>query len=126
MDRTAEILHRFEASWSETELHYKDLLDNYPGWERTRPVLKFIEELRAAGWGKYFRLGTSIHRLIISRSVNFGLRADQKYVMIEAYDNQFEVTLRDGYKSYRKYRVDNLYDERVMKLLETLKGTLVD
>jgi hypothetical protein len=64
--------------------------------------------------------------LILSRSVDFGLRKDQKYLKIETIDaNDFEVILRDGGKVYREYR-NNLNDYRLTNLLQTLKHTLVD
>jgi hypothetical protein len=47
--------------------------------------------------------------------------------MIEAINkNDFEVTLRDGGRIYRQYRINDLTDERLGKLLKTLKHTLVD
>ncbi|MEX6690081.1 hypothetical protein QTN47_21410 [Danxiaibacter flavus] len=64
--------------------------------------------------------------LVISRSVNHTLRADQKYIKIDAYESKFEVTFRDGDKVYRKYIVNNLDDILVTRLLRTLKDTLVD
>jgi hypothetical protein len=65
--------------------------------------------------------------LILSRSVDFGLRKDQKYLKIETIDaNDFEVILRDGGKVYREYRINNLNDYRLTNLLQTLKHTLVD
>ncbi len=54
-------------------------------------------------------------------------RPDQKHIRIEVYDhNVFEVTLRDGNKAYREYRLTSLKDPRLSKLLQTLKDTLVD
>ncbi|MCA6385324.1 MAG: hypothetical protein IM620_17755, partial [Cytophagales bacterium] len=45
----------------------------------------------------------------------------------EAIDtDDFEVTLRDGEKLYRQYRIKNFEDVRLTKLLRTLKDTLVD
>lgn len=64
--------------------------------------------------------------LIISRSVNQGLRPDQKFIKIDTCDSKFEVTFRDGDKVYRQYMVDTLDDTRVTKLLRALKGTLID
>ena len=68
-----------------------------------------------------------MHALMISRSVNHGLRTDQKYIRIEAVgQDDFEVSLRDGNKTYRQYRIKDLKDIRVTKLLQTLKSTLID
>jgi hypothetical protein len=125
-NRTEEILSRFDESWTETEHRFDELINKHCGFDRLKLVRQFISHLRQKGHDKYFRLGTSMHTLIISRSVNFGLRTDQKHIKIEAFDNKFEVIFRDGEKVYREYMVDNLNDTRVTKLLQTLKDTLVD
>ena len=126
-DRTIEILNRFYTSWAETKTRFDDLITKYKGWERLIPVREFIDDLEQAGGKELFRLGTSIHMLIISRSVDHGLRPDQKFIKIDAIkSNDFEVTMRDGEKLYRQYRVNHLNDARVTGLLRTLKSTLVD
>ena len=125
-EKTKEIVKRFNHSWTETEMFYDDLITNYPGFERLKPIRQFIETLKQNGEDKCFRLGTSVHILVISRSVNHGLRLDQKHIKIDAFDTKFEVTFRDGDKVYRQYMVDSLDDLRVTKLLRTLKDTLID
>lgn len=125
-DRTGAILNQFTDSWRETERFFNDLTNNYAGLQRLNSLRIFIDELKQKGEDRFFRLGNSMDRLLISRSVNHGLRRDQKYIMIEAYDEKFEVTLRNGDKTYRQYMVENLGDERVSKLLKTLKDTLID
>lgn len=125
-ERTTEILRRFKNSWTETEQRIDDLIDNHSGFERLKPIQQFIMTLKQNGEDKFFRLGTSVHILIISRSVNHGLRLDQKHIKIDAFDNKFEVTFRDGNKVYRQYMVDSLGDNRVTKLLQTLKDILID
>ena len=125
-ERTTEILKRFNNSWTETEKFYDNLINNYSGFERLKPVKKFIETLQQNGEDKFFRLGTSVHILVISRSVDHGLRRDQKHIKIDAYDNKFEVTLRDGHRTYRQFFVESLGDISVAKLLRTLKDTLID
>lgn len=125
-ERTKEIVKRFKHSWSETEVFYNDLITNYPGFECLNPIRQFIETLKQNGEDKYFRLGTSVHILVISRSVNHGLRLDQKHIKIDAFDSKFEVTLHDGNQVYRQYVVENLSDNRVAKLLRTLKDTVID
>jgi hypothetical protein len=124
--RTKEIVKRFSDSWTETEKFYDDLIGNYLGFERLKPIRQFIVTLKQNGEDKFFRLGTSIHILVISRSVNRELRLDQKRIKIDAFDNKFEVTLRDGEKVYREYMVDSLDDIRITKLLRTLKDVLID
>ena len=124
--REKEILSRFEVSWTETETYFDELIANYPGFDRLKAVRKFITDLRNKGEHKFFRLGTSIHVLLISRSVNGGLRSDQKRIKINALDDRFNVLLADGNQVYREYIVEELDDTRVIRLLETLKDTLVD
>lgn len=125
-ERTTEIIKRFKNSWTETEQFLDDLIDKQSGFERLKPIRQFITTLKHNGEDKFFRLGTSLHILVISRSVNHGLRLDQKHIKIDAFDTKFEVTLSDGNKVYRQYTVDSLDDNRVSKLLQTLKDTLID
>jgi hypothetical protein len=125
-ETTAEILRRFQESWELTEERFANLIDLNPGFERLIPVYLFIQKLKDAGNNQFFRLGTSMHELIISRSVNHGLRDDQKSIRIEAFDDSFEVTLKDGNKMYRQYKIEELGDPRLTGLLETLKSTLID
>jgi hypothetical protein len=125
--RTDEIIKRFNDSWTETELFYDDLIKNHPGFEKLIPLRQFISDLKDKKEFNNFRLGTSVHTLVISRSVDHGLRLDQKHIKIETIDtDDFEVTLRDGEKAYRQYRIQNFEDVRLTKLLRTLKDTLVD
>lgn len=124
--RTDAILSQFAKSWFETELFLGNLFNNYPGFHRLQPIIQFIAALKEKGEQNYFRLGTSMHDLMISRSVVNGLRRDQKYIIIKTYDDKFEVRLRDGYKTYREYMVDDLSDERLTKLIDTLRRTVVD
>jgi hypothetical protein len=123
--RTDVILNQFADSWNETEDFFRNLVDDYD-WRRKEPVLKFIEDRRKSGDDKFFRIGTSVDGLIISRSINLGLRIDQKFIRIDTYDNKFNVILRDGEKVYREYLLDDLNDPKLIGLLNTLKHTLVD
>jgi len=124
-NRTKEITSRFEKSWNETENIFDMLLEN--GFERLVPVREFINELKRKGENKNFRVGTSMYRLIFSRSVELGLRDDQKQLMIDTLDkNDYQIIFRDGFKKYREYRINDLNDIKLTKLLENLKGTLVD
>jgi hypothetical protein len=124
-NRTEVILSQFANSWTETENHFRYLLENHD-FKRLKPILLFIEGLKSNGENKFFRIGSSVDGLLISRSVNHGLRRDQKFIRIEAYDNKFGVVLRDGDKTYREYMLDELNDPRLINLLNTLKDTLVD
>jgi hypothetical protein len=124
-ERTLEILKRFAASWDETKAFYDDLIAQ--GWDQLNALKEFINTLEQSGGRQFYRLGTSIYILIISRSVDKGLRPDQKSIRIDTLAaDDFEVTLHDADKIYRQYRVKNLRDPRVEKLLKTLKTVLID
>lgn len=125
-ERTEEILKRFSDSWDKTEMFYDNLIANYAGFERLQPVRAFIATLRQNDGEKHYRLGTSVHVLLISRSVNHGLRLDQKHIKIDAFEGKFEVTLRDGTMVYRRYVVDSLNDLNVTKLLRTLQDVIIN
>jgi len=125
--RTTEILRLFHSSWEETENFYDDLISNYPGCERLKPLRSFITKLKETGENNFFRIGTSMHALMISRSLQFRLRDDQKYIRIEVIKtNDIEVIFRDGATIYREYRVNSFDGILIFKLLMTLKDTLVD
>ncbi len=126
-NRTEEILNGFQISWNETEAFYLDLYENYKGFGFVEHFLELIKGLKQNGKSKLFRLGTSVHSLIISRSVDFGLRMDQKYIVIESIgETGFEVVLRDGEKIYREYRISNLKNRKLKQLIKTLEDTLID
>lgn len=118
-------MKRFHDSWEETQQIF-DLFDK-GGFERLKSVKQFIADLKEKGESSHFRIGTSLHRLIFSRSVEHGLREDQKRIIIDTIGlNDYQVTFRDGFNKYREYRISDLSDNRLIQLLETLKGTLAD
>ena len=125
-NRTLEITKRFEESWIETENIFDLFLKN-DGFQRLKPVKQFITDLKLKGANRNFRIGTSLYYLIFSRSVEHGLRDDQKYIKIDTIGlNDYEVIFRDGFKKYREYRISDLNDVRLEKLLKTLQETLAD
>jgi hypothetical protein len=125
--RTEKIITTFQDSWKEIEKEYDDLINNYEGWERYVPVKSFILDFIQKGEDKCFRAGRSLSTLTISRSVDGGLREDQKFVSIEAlHHNDYEIKLREPLKTYREYRITSLDDPKLHKLPKTLKETLVD
>ena len=90
-------------------------------------VKEFIAYLKEKGYGHHFQIGTSLYKLIFSRFVERGLRDDRKRIKIDTIAlNDYEIIFSDGFNKYREYRIFNLNDERLTKLLETLKGTLDD
>lgn len=124
--RTKEIIHRFEKSWDDTLAHYQMLIDN-GGFDKLIPIRNLILEMKANGAWKHFRIGTSMWTLIFSRSVDFGLRPDQKHVKIETLNfDDYRVILRDADKLYREYSISDLSDVRLTKLLKTLNNILID
>ena len=124
-NQNLEITSRFEKSWNETEKFFDMLLEN--GFERLIPLREFISKLKAKGENQHFRIGTSLYRLIFSRSIEHGLRDDQKQLIIDTLDkNDYKIIFRDGYKKYKEYRISDLNEVRLIKLLETLKGSIAD
>ena len=124
-DSAKEILLRFEKSWTDTERFFDLLLSN--GFESLIPLKEFILEQKENGENRHFRIGTSLYRLIYSRSVEHGLRPYQKRITIDTVDNHdYIVTYTDGVTKYLEYRLIDLHDERLTILFKTLKDTLVD
>lgn len=124
--RSQEILNRFEKSWSETE-DFFEMLIRSGGFNKLIPVREFLANMKSKGEWKHFRIGTSMHTLIFSRSVDFGLRIDQKYVKIETLsEGDYEIAIRDADNLYREYRISDLKDMKLTKLLHTLRNTLID
>jgi hypothetical protein len=123
---TEEILNRFDQSWTATQLFFNDLIDNNPELENLIPLCLFIQKFKKAGGNRSFRLGTSKQDLVISRSLEFGLRPDQKFITVQAKGNSFIISFRDGYKLHKEYRIKDLDDELLKGLLQTLKLLPVD
>ncbi|MES2278718.1 MAG: hypothetical protein V4592_21995 [Bacteroidota bacterium] len=125
--RTEKIVNSFQSSWLETLAWYNEHIDNYPAWERYIPVKKLIEDFIKNGEDRFFYAKTSHSTLLVSRSVDGGLREDQKFVSIDVINpGVFEIKLREPLKTYREFRIGSLDDPRLLKVLKTLKETLVD
>ncbi len=125
--RNKEIIDRFQISWIDTKLKYKDLMENHSSFDFAKQILSLIERLRYLKYDKVLRLGTSMHTLVLSRSVEHGLREDQKEIRIEwAKENLFNIVMKDVGKVYREYTLIDLEDYKLLRLVETLKNTLVD
>ncbi|MFP9112919.1 hypothetical protein ACLI1A_03185 [Flavobacterium sp. RHBU_3] len=125
-EATSEILKQFEMSWDKTEQFYNTLVYEYKGWGRLMPLLQFIRDKRSEGEQRHFRLGTSVHHLIISRSVDHGLRPDQKSIQIISENDKFRVVFINGDVLHSDFTVESLEDERLSNLLLILKNTLLD
>jgi len=123
--RSEKIVELFQKSWDDTEKWYIDRLESYG--EHYKPLLDFISMFRKSGEDRFFRAGTSMSILIISRSVAFGIREDQKFVSIDVVNpNIYEIKLREPHKTYREFRISTLDDPRLFRVLKTLKETLVN
>ena len=126
-ERTQEIIRLFKLSWQQVKERFEELLSKFNFEPKyIQPYIDFIDEMTATGQDEHFRAGTTMHNLMISRSVNNGLRLDQKYIRLEIFDHGFDAVFRDGEKEYRRYKIENLKDPRFLKLLKTLESTLVD
>jgi len=120
-----EIEDRFQKSWEETVNTFK-LFEN-GGFKKYKPMHQFLINLKEQGENSYFRIGTSLYRLFFSRSVERGLRIDQKFIRIDTItESDYEVVFRDGQTTFREYRLSTLNDEKMKNLLKTLKETLID
>lgn len=120
-----EIIDRFRQSWIKVENHYDFLIEGN-SWEKLKPIKELILELKLKGENEHFRLGTSVHYLMISRSVEHGLRLDQKYIRIMKTSENFKVEFRDGMKVYKEFISENLKDNEINEFLNLLKNTLID
>lgn len=120
-----EIINRFRKSWIDVENFY-DFLIKSQSWDKLKPIKELILELKLKGENEHFRLGTSVHYLIISRSVEHGLRADQKHIRIMKTSESFKVELREGIKVYKELVSENLKDTEINEFLKLLKNTLID
>ena len=131
--RTTEILSRFKKSWDDTEAHY-DMLFQYDGWEFLRELRVFLTELRRQNFDEKLRIGTSMHRLIFSRSIEHGLRKDQKQLVIEAFDNgNYDIMFYDFtapgelIKKYDEFSTTELRgNQRLLNNLNKLANTVAD
>ena len=126
-ERTQEIIRRFKLSWQQVKERFEELLYKFNFEPKyIQPYIDFIDEMTATGQDENFRAGTTMHDLMISRSVNNGLRLDQKYIKLEIFDHGIEAVFRDGKKEFHRYKIENLKDPRFLELLKTLESTLVD
>ena len=66
-------------------------------FERLIPIKDFNACLKEKGYDRHFRIGTSLCKLIFSRSVDRGLRDDQKCIKIDTIAlNDYEIIFSDG------------------------------
>jgi hypothetical protein len=125
--RTQEIIRLFKLSWQQVKERFEELLFKFDFEPKyVQPYIDFINEIIATRQDEHFRAGTTVHNLMISRSVNHGLRMDQKYIKLEIFDHGFDAVFRDGEKEYRSYKIENLKDPRFLNLLKTLESIVVD
>ncbi|OEK03448.1 hypothetical protein BFP97_18830 [Roseivirga sp. 4D4] len=131
--RTEKIREIFENSWNETIKMYDDLL-SYDQWKFLAELRCFLDELQNSGFNNEFRIGTSVNRLIFSRSVDHGLRVDQKQILIEPYSNgKYDIKFfdfsspGDVIRIYDEFTTDKLTgNKRLLNNLNKLRNTLVD
>ena len=94
------------------------------GFEHLKPLKEFIADLKLEGWNKELRIGTSLYSLIFSRSLEHGLRNDQKFIKIDTIElNEYEVIFKVEKEETSKIKISDLKDSRLDKLLKKMKGT---
>lgn len=134
MDARTEIIQQlFEDSWKSTLEIYDDLL-TVGSWFFLNELRTFICELYNQSFNKKFRIGTSMERLIFSRSVEHGLRPDQKRVLIEPFSNErYHIrfydfnTPGDRIQVFDEFTTENLSgNKRLLNNLTKLSNVLVD
>jgi hypothetical protein len=126
MQETAkEIMRRFEESWEATVKEIDRLILEH-NFERFKPLMSFLTDIKAKGLSNAFRFGRAMDGLYITRSVEHRLRTDQKFIRIEVNDNSFDIVFRDGERVFRELRITDLNDYRLNNLLKTLKESLPD
>lgn len=122
---TSEVEKLFQISWEET-LRRFELFDK-GGFEKLRPVKTLIEDLIEIGENKNLRLGTSLYDLIFSRSIENGLRSGQHRIRLSVVEeNEYNLTYSDGMVKQHDFKFSDLKDERLIYLLNTLKGIKID
>jgi hypothetical protein len=72
------ITGEFIIGWDLVEDSYKDVLP-----DKAKEILQLIREMRARGFDKTLRAGTSLYSLVLSRSRRYGLRLEQKSIRFE-------------------------------------------
>lgn len=112
----------FKEAWLKKERFY------FPQWssqEWIRPMLHFMQELREKGYHKKLRAGTSLYRLILSRSERHGLRRDQARIIFAPNRNEdggMTVLFRVG-DDLQQFSQDKI---EVTPEIETLLNRLVN
>jgi hypothetical protein len=77
-----EIEAEFIASWDGIELFYNpDAFVNR--WTWMRNIHPLIKSFRARGYDRHLRAGTSLFRMMLSRSREYGLRRSQPFLAFD-------------------------------------------
>ena len=115
----------FIRSWDEVEHFYKEV-SKYPNDKKEiLEKLKFTSQLRAKGYDRIFRAGTSFMAPVLSRAMRHGLRMDQPCLIFEFKDdNKINIytSYRARFNSEVKYSASNiLLTPQIEKLLKELE-----
>jgi hypothetical protein len=81
----------FTTSWDGSQQYFAILFNN---WGKNDRALKFMAELRRAGYDRKLRAGQSLHLFMVSRSRSYGLREDQAWVGFRFHGNVMNVQER--------------------------------
>jgi hypothetical protein len=92
-ERGNPIEGEFIHSWNEIERFYDS-----EHFSAKAPVLRFISQLRLAGYDRKLRAGQSMWTFILSRSRRHGLRADQARIQFEfsRHEDSMEICARNS------------------------------
>lgn len=108
------ITGEFIESWDRVEIFYKEL-----EFHLRDEVLNFIKDIRAYGFDKSLRAGTSLYSLILSKSRRYGLRQDQNSIKFSFGDDGVYVNI-DTQKQML-YKGIKLSDE-ILQLIKHLNA----
>lgn len=111
-ERGEGIMGEFIESWNQVEAFYSQIELNLKD-----KILNFIKAIRAKGFDKSVRAGTSMYSLILSRSRRHGLRKNQSCIIFSFKDNGISMDV-DGRK--RIVFKDIFLSDEILKQIQLL------
>lgn len=117
-----------ENEWNRIEKMFTELVEQL---NVDLPIiLKTIRELRAKGYDMHLRPGSSLYKLILSRSIKYGLRGDQPSIAISAGKNKYNIEGGEVLVQIRNLNgkddgfstSDPLTDQKFLRYLDELKN----
>jgi len=122
-----DIENKFLQSWDCREDEFKELASDVR-WNYMDLVVQVILHLRKLGYDKVFMAGQSMFAFMLSRSLTYGLRDDQHYIVITINrQNIFNFSYAAGRKVIEQYdTADILNDKEFYRLLDMLANSPIN